>query len=173
MLKAKLVRQYQVVLPGVSPEAAEPIREVVRAHLRLWGKAELSFVAELGVTELLANVWKHTAGDCELLVRETPDGVVVAVTDFDDTLPEVQDAGQDEENGRGLFLLSAMAEELDVQPLLKGKRVWFRLRTAADGCQNDTAPREREQPRRWMAGSPAAPHGREPAVLTDPDAGGL
>lgn len=173
MLKAKLVRQYQVVLPDVSPEVVEPMREVVRAHLRLWDKAELSFVAELGVTELLANVWKHAAGDCELLVRETPDGVVVAVTDFEDTLPEVRDAGQDEENGRGLFLLAAMAEELDVQPLLEGKRVWFRLRAPADGRRIETVPSEREQLRRRMAGSPAAARGRKPAVLTDPDAGGM
>ena len=135
MTTANRVRQYHVVLPGVSPEAVQPMREVVSAHLRLWHKGELTFVAELGITELLANVWKHTAGDCELLVRETPDGVVVAVTDFDDALPAVKEACEDEESGRGLFLLAAMADRLDVQPLRRGKRIWFRLRATTSGAQ--------------------------------------
>ncbi|MBT2457275.1 hypothetical protein [Streptomyces sp. ISL-86] len=50
-----------------------------------------------------------------------PDGVLVGVTDFEDTLPAVKDPDEDAEGGRGLFLLSCLADELQTQPLLKGK----------------------------------------------------
>lgn len=121
------VRQHHMVLPEISPDAMEPVREIVRILLRMWHKSDLSFVAELGVTELLTNVWKHTSGDCELLIREMPDGVLVGVTDFDDALPAVKEPVDDAECGRGLFLLAALTEELQTQPLLTGKQVWFRL----------------------------------------------
>lgn len=121
-------RQHHMVLPAVGPEAMEPVREIVRVLLRMWRKSELEFVAELGVTELLTNVVKHAPGDCELLVRETPDGVLVGVTDFEDALPDVKEPDEVAEGGRGLFLLSCLADELQTQPLLRGKQVWFRLR---------------------------------------------
>ncbi|MCX4971114.1 ATP-binding protein [Streptomyces sp. NBC_00654] len=121
------VRQNHMVLPEISPDSMEPVREIVRILLRMWRKSDLSFVAELGVTELLTNVWKHTPGGCELLIRETPDGVLVGVTDFDDALPAVKQPTEDAECGRGLFLLAELTEELHTQPLLTGKQVWFRL----------------------------------------------
>jgi anti-sigma regulatory factor (Ser/Thr protein kinase) len=127
----RTVRQYHMVLPGVRPDAMEPVREIMRAHLRLWSKSELSDAAELGVTELLTNVWKHTRGDCELLVRETQGGILVGVTDFDGTLPSVKEPTEDQEGGRGLFLLSVIADELAAEPLSHGKHVWFRLDRAS------------------------------------------
>jgi Anti-sigma regulatory factor (Ser/Thr protein kinase) len=120
-------RQYYLVLSEAHPELMRPVRELLRAHLRLWHKGALSSVAELGVTELLANVYKHASGICELLVRETPDGIVVEVTDFGNSLPTVKQPADDEEGGRGLFLLSALTDDLGFEPLLGGKRVWFRL----------------------------------------------
>lgn len=92
-----------MVLPAIGPESMECVREIVRVLLRMWRKSELEFVTELGVTELLTNVLKHTPGDCELLVRETPDGILVGVTDFENALPTVKDPGKDAEGGRGLF----------------------------------------------------------------------
>jgi anti-sigma regulatory factor (Ser/Thr protein kinase) len=108
------------------------VREIARTLLRMWRKSDLEFVIELGVTELLTNVLKHTPGDCELMVRETPDGILVGVTDFEDALPAVRDLDDDAEGGRGLFLLSCLADELQAQPLLYGKRVWFRISHGAD-----------------------------------------
>ncbi|WP_329138155.1 hypothetical protein OG552_29750 [Streptomyces sp. NBC_01476] len=125
------VRQQHLVLPGVRPETVGPVREIVRAVLRLWKRSELGFVVELGVTELLTNVWRHTPGDCELLVRELADGVLVAVV----TAP-----ADDAEAGRGLLLLSALVDELDVLPLPCGKRVSFQLSTTADTAQHCPCP---------------------------------
>ena len=127
-------RQYHLVLPEIHPSALAIIREILDAHLRLWEKTELGFLIALGVTELLTNVHKHTRGDCELLVRDMPDGVLVAVTDFDAGLPAIKEPGETEESGRGLFLLSTLADELSVQPLRLGKRIRFLVR---EGLQLD------------------------------------
>jgi hypothetical protein len=43
----------------------------------------------------------------------------------------VKDPDGDAEGGRGLFLLSCLADELQSQPLLCGKQVWFRIGHAA------------------------------------------
>ncbi|MGC5011373.1 ATP-binding protein [Streptosporangium sp. DT93] len=135
-MTATPARQYYMVLSEACPEVMGPVREVVRVYLRLWSKSELSPLAELGVTELLTNVHKHTFGACELLVRETADGITVEVTDFDSTLPVVREPTEGEENGRGLFLLSVLMEDLRFEPLLGGKRVWFRLRVSSP-CHGD------------------------------------
>lgn len=121
------VRHYHTVLTDLGPEALAAMREVTRIHLRLWSMEELTFTAELGVSELLTNVLVHAPGDCELLVRETPDGVLVGVTDFADAVPVVKEPTDDQVGGRGLFLLSQLADELEVHPLTRGKQVWFRL----------------------------------------------
>ncbi|MFK0154295.1 ATP-binding protein [Streptomyces sp. NPDC090493] len=130
------VRQHHMVLPAVTPQSLECVRKIVRVLLRMWSKSELEFVTELGVTELLTNVFKHTPGYCELSVRETPDGIVVGVTDSEDALPAVKDPGDDAEGGRGLFLLSCLADELQIQPLLHGKQVWFRIGCATSGKEH-------------------------------------
>jgi anti-sigma regulatory factor (Ser/Thr protein kinase) len=125
------VRQQHLVLPGVRPETVRPVRELVRCLLRLWDRSELGFVVELGVAELLTNVWRHTPGDCELLVRELADGVMVAVTDFDAALPVLEVPADEAEVGRGLLLLSGLVDELDVLPLPCGKRISFQLTSTA------------------------------------------
>jgi len=66
-----------------------------------------------------ANIVKHAPGDYELLVRETPDGALVDVTDFEDQLPDVKEPDGEPEGGRGLFLLSCLTDELQTQPLLR------------------------------------------------------
>ncbi|WP_414169182.1 ATP-binding protein [Streptoverticillium reticulum] len=137
-------RRYHTVLTDIGPEALVAMREVTRIHLRLWRKEELSFTAELGVSELLTNVLVHAPGDCEVLVRETVDGVVVGVTDFDDALPVVKEPTEDQTGGRGLFLLSQLVDEFDIHQLTRGKQVWFRLILSArdDDC--------------WRSGGPAS-----------------
>ncbi|MFE0458135.1 ATP-binding protein [Kitasatospora sp. NPDC058965] len=128
--EARLSWHYRVALPGVHPEAMALIRQIACSHLRLWGLAELSDVVALGVTELLTNVHKHTAGGCELEMQESGDGVRVSVRDFDDALPAVKQPDEDAVGGRGLLLLSRLVDELTVVRLPLGKRVSFLLLNA-------------------------------------------
>ena len=97
------------------------MREFVRAQLRMWCKSEFSDVAELGVTELLTNVFLHTGGGGELLMRETSDGIRVGVIDFDDRLPLARAAKPDATSGRGLHLLTRLVGELETELLPRGK----------------------------------------------------
>jgi anti-sigma regulatory factor (Ser/Thr protein kinase) len=131
------VRRYHSVLTDLGPEALAAMREITRIHLRLWSMEELTSTAELGVSELLTNVLVHAPGNCELLVRETPDGVVVGVTDFDDAIPVVKEPTEDQIGGRGLFLLSQLADELEVHQLTRGKQVWFRLSRTSSGASEE------------------------------------
>ncbi|MGW2541299.1 ATP-binding protein [Kitasatospora sp. NPDC001574] len=140
MSVTSLERCYHAVLSDLEPEALSAIREVTRIHLRLWLKEELAFTAELGVSDLLTNVLVHASGDCELLVSETGDGVVVSVTDFDGGLPAVKAPTEGEEGGRGLFLISQLADEFEIHQLTRGKQVWFRLVLASGAAGKGPEP---------------------------------
>ena len=123
--------EFRLAIPVIRPEMMRDVREIVRAQLRMWRKSELSDVAKLGVTELLTNVFLHTGGGGELLVRETPDGVRVGVTDFDGRPPLAREPRRDTTGGRGLLLLSCLVGELETELLPQGKEVRFSLGPAA------------------------------------------
>ncbi|MFD4609968.1 ATP-binding protein [Streptomyces sp. NPDC058440] len=122
--------EFRLAIPVIRPEMMRHVREMVRAQLRMWRKSEFSDVAELGVTELLTNVFRHTAGGGELLVRETSDGIRVGVIDFDGRLPLAEEPGRDATGGRGLLLLAGLVGGLETELLPQGKEVRFSLRAA-------------------------------------------
>ncbi|WP_130440569.1 hypothetical protein [Streptomyces sp. BK239] len=111
-------------------EALAAQREVTRIHLRLWSVEELTLTAELGVTAADKRPGP-CAGNGELLVREAPDGVVVGA------VPVVKEPMEDRTGGRGLFLLSQLAEELEVHQLTRGKQVWSRLSHTSSGANEE------------------------------------
>ncbi|MFH8412128.1 ATP-binding protein [Streptomyces collinus] len=119
--------QYAMRLT-VGEHAPRHIRRIVRSFLAEWRMPELSDAVELGVTELLANVVRHVPDRrCALLLLRQPAGVRVEVSDGSDQLP-LTPASLDEEseNGRGLFLLDAMADKWGVSLWSEGgKTVWF------------------------------------------------
>ncbi|WP_052707569.1 ATP-binding protein [Streptomyces rubellomurinus] len=133
--------ELRLVLPALRPEAMGRVRQIVRAQLWIWRKSEFADVAELGVTELLTNVLLHTGGGGELVVRETADGIRVAVTDFDGRLPVAGEPGRDATGGRGLLLLARLVGELETELLPRGKQIRFSLHCAAregDGTPEDS-----------------------------------
>ncbi|MFJ1931608.1 ATP-binding protein [Kitasatospora sp. NPDC086801] len=104
------------------------MRTIARLHLRLWGRGDLEELVVLGVSELLANVLQHADSDsCELLMLETELGVVVEVTDDCEALPVINGPSEDGTSGRGLSMLSALAESLEFCPLRTGKRIRLTL----------------------------------------------
>jgi anti-sigma regulatory factor (Ser/Thr protein kinase) len=124
--------QYRMTL-RVGAHSARHIRRIVRAYLRLWGMAELAGAAELGVTELVANVLKHVPDQrCTLVIQRQQEqqGVRVEVSDSSPVLPEPYEPGELAESGRGLALLAMISEAWDAESLLdgRGKTVWFELK---------------------------------------------
>ncbi|MFJ7415239.1 ATP-binding protein [Streptomyces sp. NPDC098077] len=130
---------YSEVFPCV-PSTAETGRRLVRGVLGMWHLDVLADRAELIVTELIANAARHTpCPEVRLVVgRPTATRVRVGIVDEEPSrLPELSHAGDEDESGRGLFLVEAVADRwgCDLQSAggrLRGKEVWAELHSGGD-----------------------------------------
>ncbi|KOV66220.1 ATP-binding protein [Streptomyces sp. MMG1121] len=115
-----------VELPAV-PEALRGLRRTVRRYLG----ASCSADAELCVTELVTNVIRHVGEGTSVrvrVVRADADRVRVEVTDpAGQALPVSRPGAPDDEEGRGLALLNAVALRWGAEPGVEGKTVWCEL----------------------------------------------
>ncbi|WP_018564912.1 ATP-binding protein [Streptomyces sp. PsTaAH-124] len=107
------------------PRAVAQVRRAVREHLGVpCGDVQLC------VSELLSNVILHVGEGAPVSVRvRCPDGADGPVrVEVGDREPHawlvVRDAGEEEESGRGLLLLDAVALRWGVTPNGHGKTVW-------------------------------------------------
>lgn len=123
--------------PGTAMRlSAEParlgaVREAVSDQLRAWGRGDLADAAALCVTEILANVHRHTGSpDCELTLERLPGaGVRAAVSDGSRALPVLAPLPDwTAERGRGLHLIAAAAYRWGATLTPEGKQVWVELR---------------------------------------------
>lgn len=108
--------------------SAHHIRRIVRSLLDEWGLSPLCDAAELGVTELVANVVRHVPDRrCVVLVLRLETGVRVEVADGAPQLPvPAAESDAEAEHGRGLLLLDAVVDKWGVGPRSGGgKMVWF------------------------------------------------
>ncbi|MGW4732618.1 ATP-binding protein [Streptomyces shenzhenensis] len=115
----------------VTSEAVPIIRNIVHAHLKLWGLAGLVDDVRITVSELLTNVLQHVAPDARtevrnarLTVTRTPGALNVCVRDFEPALPKLSHQEADTEGGRGLHLVKALADDFGASPVKGGKDVW-------------------------------------------------
>ncbi|MFD8456514.1 ATP-binding protein [Streptomyces antimycoticus] len=126
------------------PFLAEPgevaaLRRIVRTHLTLWGLPHLVEVAQICVSELVANVITHvgTGTPTTLVVAMKGTHVRIEVHDPDGkALPTLVSATSASESGRGLALVTAMADRWGVIPTEKGKTTWCEI--ATELVRNDT-----------------------------------
>ncbi|MEU8349047.1 ATP-binding protein [Streptomyces sp. NPDC048845] len=103
---------YSQTLP-CEPSTAETGRRLVRNVLDVWGLDDLTDRALLIVTELISNAAKHTScGEIRLTVgRPSVTRVRVGVLDWEPSrLPTVGRADENDESGRGLLLIDAVAD---------------------------------------------------------------
>jgi serine/threonine-protein kinase RsbW len=109
-------------------------RRLAALAMREWGQpADVTEVVLHGVTELLANVARHVPDPrCTLHLALLDDGVRVTVYDRSPALPEITLPDWTAEEGRGLWLLREMADDLGYEPTEEGKRVWVRVSGRAD-----------------------------------------
>ncbi|WP_190190567.1 ATP-binding SpoIIE family protein phosphatase [Streptomyces minutiscleroticus] len=108
------------------PAEAGRARAAVRERLRVWGLDSLADHAVLMVDELVANAVRHSRGPVDLrLVRG--DTLLCEVDDDDHTLPTLLSAGPEDEYGRGLRVVSALAREWGASRTGAGKTVRFEL----------------------------------------------
>ncbi|WP_455357172.1 ATP-binding protein [Streptomyces sp. SYSU K217416] len=108
-------------------DAAWPrrLRRIVRAGLRHWGRSELAEPAELLTTELLTNALRHGQGSVGVRLFQRGGHLVIAVNDGSSELPVPRNAGPDDEDGRGLLLVEAIADAWGVSD--DGTTTWCSL----------------------------------------------
>ncbi|NGO45539.1 ATP-binding protein [Streptomyces ureilyticus] len=125
---------YEVTAPRlrcVLPFEAEPaevplLRKAAAAQLDQWGMREAAEEAELLVTELATNVIKHVGeGTSATLILELQrERLRVEVHDKSREIPSLRTTDCDEECGRGLHLLAALAVDWGTVLSAAGKSVW-------------------------------------------------
>ncbi|WP_390899072.1 ATP-binding protein [Streptomyces cynarae] len=82
---------------------------------------------ELLASEVIANAVLHSASPCEVVVTRTAKRLRVEVTDTEPTMPSAVAAGPNDESGRGLLLVGALADAWGMQPKPDGKTTWFEI----------------------------------------------
>ncbi|MFD8520344.1 ATP-binding protein [Streptomyces capillispiralis] len=117
-------------------------RQYVRKALADWGVTdELADAVTLSANELVTNAVTHCrVSFAHVMVSLTLCGpeLVLEVADPDrDRLPRLHDPGPDEEGGRGLALVAALADDWGHRQEPYAKHVWarFRLTGASEGAR--------------------------------------
>jgi serine phosphatase RsbU (regulator of sigma subunit) len=115
-------RRASWTLPA-DPAAVRRARGLVRTQLDRWELGELSYTTELLASELITNALRYAPGPIELrlLLERT---LVCEVLDRSAALPRLRYAADDEENGRGLLVVSQLAHRWGTRRTAAGKVVW-------------------------------------------------
>ncbi|WP_210593647.1 ATP-binding protein [Streptomyces sp. GESEQ-35] len=111
-----------------TPAGAASARQRIAEEIRGWSAAlgaELLEAAEVVASELITNAVRHAhegpiSADADLNDK----ALRIAVTDTSSDVPEVGLPDADAEDGRGLFLVAALADRHGYDPLPSGKRCW-------------------------------------------------
>lgn len=112
---------------SASPSAA---RRFVRETLTAWGADAVTDDAVLLANELVTNAVVHAGTELNVSCALGPDYVQIGVDDSHGARalpPTVSNSTPDKTSGRGLFLLSEIADSWGVEYHRSAKRVWFRL----------------------------------------------
>ncbi|MFE2517621.1 SpoIIE family protein phosphatase [Streptomyces mirabilis] len=107
----------------LDPAAVAGMRETVSQKLDEWGLSELGFSMELILSELITNAIRY--GSEPIHVRLIHDRTLICeVSDSSSTSPHLRYAATMDEGGRGLFLVSQMAERWGTRYTPQGKVIW-------------------------------------------------
>lgn len=124
-----MAAHHQLAFPVAhTAAAAQQARHRVVATVRAWdirlGEEELDGI-ELVAGELITNAVLHaTSGPVRVGVRRKGDALVVEVHDAAEALPETGPGNVNAESGRGLRLVSALADRHGTDLTATGKRCW-------------------------------------------------
>ncbi|MFE7776331.1 SpoIIE family protein phosphatase [Streptomyces sp. NPDC057445] len=105
------------------PVAAGQARELVARRLSDWGLGELVFSTELIASELVTNAVKHAEGPLHLrLIYDRT--LVCEVADAGHTTPHLRHSADDDEGGRGLFIVAQLVQRWGARYSHWGKTIW-------------------------------------------------
>ncbi len=130
---------------AAKPTSVRRARALVGIQMDKWGLQESAYTAELLVSELVTNALAHAAGDVSL--RLILDHVLVCEV-FDDAaaMPKLRIADDSDENGRGLRVVSQLAQRWGTRRTPDGKAVWFELALPEDRAAVSTVGPGQDMP---------------------------
>lgn len=133
-------------------------RRIIRAVLQHWRQPSLVENAELLTSELVTNALRHGTGpDIGMRLYISGTHVVIEVRDGTPDLPVLREAKPDDEDGRGLALVDAVADAWGTSP--DGARTWCSLplcKGPDSEMQSTPAPVLRQYPPISLPGDPSA-----------------
>ena len=88
---------------------------------------EVAATAVLLTNELVTNAVVHGGGTFSVELELCPDRIRVSVLDADPHVPEVRSSSANEEHGRGMAIVAALATAWGADGGDGGKVVWFEL----------------------------------------------
>ncbi|MFI5722394.1 ATP-binding SpoIIE family protein phosphatase [Streptomyces cyaneofuscatus] len=98
-------------------------RELTTRQLGVWGLDELSFATELVVSELVTNAVRYGGGPLRLrLIRDRT--LLCEVADTGHTSPHLRHSRDDDEGGRGLFIVAQLVQRWGTRYTPAGKTIW-------------------------------------------------
>lgn len=131
---ALLVARFDGVAPtevatwelAVATAEVRRARALVREQLAAWQLTALTDTVELLVSELVTNAVRVARDHVQLqLIRV--DKLLVEVSDDNHNLPSLEPSEELDEDGRGLNLVSKLAERWGTARKAVGKVVWFEM----------------------------------------------
>ncbi|WP_330175645.1 ATP-binding protein [Streptomyces sp. NBC_01498] len=126
-------RPWEVAFTA-EPQAVPRVRRAVRLHLSLWGLSDLEDLAQLCVSELVANVINHIGVGTPVTLAVSTDGIHLRIELSDPdarAMPTLLAPLSDAESGRGLMILDAVSDRWGVISRVDSKAVWCELPTGA------------------------------------------
>ncbi|MER6735100.1 SpoIIE family protein phosphatase [Streptomyces puniciscabiei] len=113
------------------PAAVGPVRAACARRLTEWGLEEVTFTAELVLSELITNAVRYGGEPIAVrLLRTVPlsgpgaGSLIFEVSDGSSTSPRLRRAKDTDEGGRGLFLVARLAERWGTRYTPTGKVIW-------------------------------------------------
>jgi anti-sigma regulatory factor (Ser/Thr protein kinase) len=129
------------------PTAVPCARGHVRSVALEWGLADLADTAELVASEMATNAIQgsgrlRTAVTPVVRLWVTSDGVsmVIHVWDASDEMPVRQEAGPDDDSGRGLMIIDALSKDWGAFCEERGKVVWAMITSPWRGATGSRCP---------------------------------
>jgi serine phosphatase RsbU (regulator of sigma subunit) len=136
LAKTRKLRADQVATWNLPPDptVVSGARRLVNAQLDSWGAHDIAPVTELIASELVTNAIRY--GQPPIHLRLIRDGrLICEVSDASSTAPHLRHAQVTDEGGRGLFMISQLADAWGTRYTATGKTLWTEqalLRTAQD-----------------------------------------
>ncbi|MER6596923.1 SpoIIE family protein phosphatase [Streptomyces parvus] len=119
-LDAERVAHWELNAEAVSVGRA---RELATGQLEAWGLDELVFATQLVVSELVTNAVRYAGGPLGLrLIRDRT--LVCEVADTGHTSPHLRHSAEDDEGGRGLFIVAQLVQRWGTRYTPTGKTIW-------------------------------------------------